>query len=48
VNGCCSTLDCPTGVTPCGQIGAEGEIIGCQQSGTTCVSGCCIFEQPIP
>jgi hypothetical protein len=48
VNGCCTTLDCPTGVKPCGQIGAEGEIIGCQQSGETCVSGCCIFEQPIP
>jgi hypothetical protein len=47
VNGCCTTLDCPSGVMPCGQLGAEGEIIGCQ-SGETCVSGCCLYAQPIP
>ena len=47
LNGCCNTLTCPSGVTPCGQLGAEGEIIGCL-SGETCVSGCCLTDQPIP
>jgi hypothetical protein len=47
LNGCCTTLTCPTDAYPCGQIGAEGELIGCV-SGTTCVSGCCISSIPIP
>ena len=34
LNGCCTTLTCPTGVQPCGQLGAEGEIIGCQSGET--------------
>ena len=47
LNGCCTTLTCPTGVQPCGQLGAEGEIIGCQ-AGESCVSGCCLTSIPIP
>jgi hypothetical protein len=47
LNGCCTPLACPSGVTPCGPLGAEGEIVGCP-SGQSCVSGCCLYTQPIP
>ena len=47
LNGCCTTLTCPVGSQPCGQIGAEGALVGCQ-SGSSCVSGCCLYSMPIP
>jgi hypothetical protein len=46
LNGCCTTLTCPVGSTPCGQLDAEG-ITGCSP-GEICVSGCCLADMPIP
>jgi hypothetical protein len=47
VNGCCTSLICPTGATLCGQLGLEGETVRCP-SGESCVSGCCLTELLIP